>query len=208
MLDFIFPDVPACVYCGASLPMGDACESCEKTLQQNRLQEPIRFVDFLCHSAYGYHEQISTLIQGFKFDDRQYYSAYLAREMARVLRERNVRFDLITAVPLHKKREKFRGYNQAALIADALAEIYGSEKRNILKRIKNTKPQSLLERSERQANVRDAFVLEKDADVFGKKILLVDDVITVGATMQNCVKVLLESGAKEVVAATFAAAIH
>ena len=106
-------------------------------------------------------------------------------------------FTLVTGVPLHKSRQKERGFNQSFLIAEKVAEYLSipfDEK--VLKRVKNTKVQSGLVRRERVKNIKGAFELV--GDVKDKKVLLVDDVWTTGSTMRECVKTMKKNGAKEV----------
>lgn len=103
----------------------------------------------------------------------------------------------IISVPLHKKRIKFRGFNQSDLIAKRISKLTGMEYReDALKRIKETKSQINLSRIRRIDNVSNSFTLNKD--IKGKKIYLVDDVITTGSTIEERAKVLAEGGAKEV----------
>jgi ComF family protein len=106
----------------------------------------------------------------------------------------------VTEVPLHVRRERWRGFNQAALLAEALAGYYGWEYHGrVLKRIQQRKPQMSLSRKERLTNVRGVFELGVGTEVIGRKRwLLVDDVWTTGATMRECGKVLKRAGAKEV----------
>ena len=106
-------------------------------------------------------------------------------------------FTLVTGVPLHKSRQKERGFNQSSLIAEKVADYLSIPfDENVLKRVKNTKIQSGLVRKERMKNIRGAFELVED--VKGKKVLLVDDVWTTGSTMRECVKVMKKNGAREV----------
>jgi ComF family protein len=107
------------------------------------------------------------------------------------------KFSLVTCVPLHKSRLKERGYNQAALIGERIAkymQIPFDEK--LLKRIKKTKVQSGLVRSERVKNIKGAFELV--GEIRGKRVLLVDDVWTTGSTMRECSRVIKINGANEV----------
>ncbi len=112
-------------------------------------------------------------------------------------------FDVVTAVPLNPVRQKERGYNQSALIAKQLSNLtripFSS---NLLKRLRNTPSQTRLNREQRKENVKDAFAVQ--GDVEGKRILLVDDVITTGSTLNECAKVLKQNGANWVTAAAMA----
>lgn len=116
--------------------------------------------------------------------------------------------DIIVPVPLHRRRKFFRKYNQSALLAAALAGRLDANKTkyapSLLKRVRATTPQTKLNYKERKENVYDAFSVLKNAQIEGKTILLVDDVMTTGATMNACAKALLEAGAKRVNGLVFA----
>ena len=114
--------------------------------------------------------------------------------------------DLLIPIPLHKVKQRSRGFNQSELIADAITEVSSIEKDySILIRHRYTRNQAALPMKERAENVKGAFSVVNNLKIKGKKIILVDDVITTGSTMLECIKTLKEAGAKEVVA--FAAAI-
>jgi ComF family protein len=103
-------------------------------------------------------------------------------------------------VPLHRSRKRARGFNQADEIARHLAVPAA----NVLKRVRPTASQTDLPAAERHANVRNAFVLGRHADVSGLVVVLVDDVSTTGATLESCARVLVDAGAREVRALTAA----
>jgi len=113
-------------------------------------------------------------------------------------------FDVIVPVPLHKKRMDERGFNQAEILAREISRATKiSIEKNILKRTKNTPSQRNFDRKGRFENVKGAFFSKS---VAGKKVILVDDVFTTGATISSCEKALRGKGAKEVVALVFARA--
>jgi ComF family protein len=110
-----------------------------------------------------------------------------------------MRIDLILSIPLHTKRLKERGYNQSILIAKALESYTGiSCEFGCLERVRWTVPQVELKRSLREKNVRGAFRVSRPEMIKGKKVLLVDDVLTTGATVNEATKALMNSGTKEV----------
>jgi ComF family protein len=118
------------------------------------------------------------------------------------------RADLIIPVPLHPKRLRWRGFNQSALLARQISRMYGIPMDPfVLRREHETAPQTQLVEDERRRNVRGAFALHRDRSVDGKSILLVDDVYTSGATVNECSRVLRRSGAKEVFVVTLARAV-
>jgi len=111
--------------------------------------------------------------------------------------------DVICHVPLHDKRRKSRGFDQAEELAQQLSRLTGKPFVRALKRVRNTPTQTKLSAAERQRNVADAF--ESVCPVSGRA-LLVDDVLTTGATAAECASALLKSGAQTVVVLTFARA--
>jgi ComF family protein len=115
--------------------------------------------------------------------------------------------DAIIPVPLHPKRKKERGFNQARVIAKELARIKGVELvERCLVKIKNIVPQTSLEAEQRKKNVRGAFRVKGEERLKGKIVLLVDDVYTTGSTLKECSRVLRKAGVKEVRALTVAQA--
>jgi ComF family protein len=104
--------------------------------------------------------------------------------------------DLLVAVPLHVRRLKERGFNQALLLAQAFPD--KPLAREALIRVRHTVPQSGLNPRERRENVKRAFAAPRPEDLKGKNVLLIDDVYTTGATVRECAKVLLKAGAREV----------
>jgi ComF family protein len=117
-------------------------------------------------------------------------------------------FDLMLAVPLHPQRLRQRGFNQSILLARRLSRTHSIPlDLKSLQRTRQTQPQTHLSGSERQKNIRGAFEVRKPEVISGKHVLLIDDVFTTGATVQECSKVLLKAGAKEVDVLTLARAL-
>ena len=106
-------------------------------------------------------------------------------------------------IPLHKTKFKERGYNQSEFIAKGINNILKKKERfDIVRRTKYTKSQALLSPEERKTNVKNVFEIDEVYKISDKIILLVDDVLTTGSTINNCALALLEKGAKRVDAAT------
>jgi len=113
-------------------------------------------------------------------------------------------FDAIVPVPLHSKRLREREFNQAALLAAEVARVANIPVRDVLLRARYTGTQTALDRTARRQNLRNAFSLRKNADVTDQNLLLIDDVLTTGSTLDACAAVLLEQGAESVRALTLA----
>lgn len=115
--------------------------------------------------------------------------------------------DVIIPVPLHRKRLRQRGFNQAVLLGEVFAKKWGLPLlRNSLRRVRWTEPQVNLSAAKRLENVSGAFALAGACDLSGRRVLLVDDVYTTGSTVNECAKVLKHAGAEAVIAVTVARA--
>ena len=158
------------------------------------------------YAATEYHDKtISELVIRLKFHGVAGISDVLAGllilhlELARFARKDG---QIIIPVPLHKKRLRERTYNQAELVAKKIAQYLGLPMRvDVLKRIKNTSPQTeISDRRARRENIKNAFACARPEAVKGKTIILVDDVATTGATLNECGRALRQSGARSVIA--------
>ena len=113
--------------------------------------------------------------------------------------------DLITWVPLSRKRLRKRGYDQAKLIAEAVSVRLGVPCVPVLRKLRNIRAQSSLQDAvQRQRNIRNVYSVSEPEKIRGKRILLIDDIVTTGATLSECARTLREAGAAEVIAAAAA----
>lgn len=146
------------------------------------------------------------LAANLKFHDRTHLAKSMAQMMFNAGGEVLKTADIIAPIPLHRRRKFFRKYNQSALLAEALTKhaTKAEYMPNLLKRVRATTPQTRLNYKERKENVFAAFELLKNTQIEGKTILLIDDVMTTGATMNACAKALREGGAKQVNGLVFA----
>ncbi len=143
------------------------------------------------------------MILRFKFGNCPQLSSPFAHLMASLLEKRKVEVDLVTAVPLARLRQRARGYNQARLLATQLASVFALPYSDTLIRPQETRAQSRLTREKRLLNVVGAFRPATEP-IAGKRILLVDDVYTTGATVKECARILLKAGARSVIVITLA----
>jgi ComF family protein len=160
-------------------------------------------------AAYRSRGLVRKLVHEFKYGHHRYLQYPLADWLGETLRDPRLggrRIDLIVPVPLHPARERERGFNQAALLAELLARKTALPLRPLLERIRYTTTQTAYDRAERMENLRDAFRLRKNRDVRGLHVLLIDDVLTTGSTLSECARVLKRGGALSVYAATAARA--
>lgn len=209
LLDLVFP--PKCPFCQAVLddPKAPVCPDCQKKLPWLLGSEALRAVDGTagCLSPLAYRDGVPEAVRRYKFPGNPSYSrpfGLLAAQCVRDNLERPV--DLVTWVPLSRKRKKRRGFDQAQRMAQAAAKELGIPARGLLEKVRDNGPQSHLEdEAARRANVQGAYRLAEE-DLSGLRILLVDDVVTTGSTMGECARLLSEGGAAEVWGLTLAQA--
>ena len=208
MLRLIYP--PKCVLCGKLLPseVTDLCHDCRKDAPEfTRAKRNIPFIA-QWRAIWYYKDTVRKSIHRFKFGNRRSYAETYARLMAVDLQDNLLeKADIITWVPVSFLRKFRRGYDQSALVANALAKESGLNCAPLLKKIRHTPPQSGIRTAEaRRANVQGAYKPVRKTPFAGKRILLIDDVVTTGATASECAKTLLLAGAKEVYFAAVVAA--
>ncbi len=143
----------------------------------------------------------------YKFRRKRSYGKHFGDLLAKKVEEDlGECFDVIVYVPVSFSRKLKRGYDQVHIIAKAAARHYGMKPKKVLKKIRNNAAQSSLKTVlERENNVRDAYRVTDPDLVLGKRVLLIDDIITTGATVKECARVLRAAGAKEVLCAAVAA---
>jgi ComF family protein len=149
----------------------------------------------------SYENTLRELIHLFKYSEIRPLARPLGAFIARAI-PREHRFDLIIPMPLHWKKRWSRGYNQSELLAKEVSRRWGVPVKKIVRRIKPTAPQAGLTHSKRRLNVRGAFAT--GANLKGLRVLLIDDVLTTGATAGACASVLKRAGASHVAVAAVA----
>lgn len=203
----LFPE--KCVFCGKLLqrPELDLCASC--TAGQPLIQRPKKKIPFLSgwQAVWYYEDGVRDSLLRYKFSRRRSYAEAYARFLAMTLLDRQEEYELITWVPVSPRRKLERGYDQVELLAYALGRQLGRTPVRCLKKIRHTPAQSGIQGlAQRRANVLGAYKALCPEQIAGKRILLLDDIITTGSTISECAKVLLTAGAKEVYGAAIAAA--
>lgn len=199
ILAFFFPT--RCILCGrAGGVNGDfLCPDCEK-LPAERIYRHfaihVRRQDYTleCRAPMQYKEPFRSTLWRFKFRDETRLARPLAKRMALILEEGRV-YDCIVPVPISRERQRERGYNQSALLAEALAAETGIPCRALLAKTEDNRTQHRLTAKEREQNVRGVYRAEACR---GLRILLVDDIVTTGATARECARVLYRAGAENV----------
>jgi ComF family protein len=158
-------------------------------------------------AAVRYDDIARALVHRFKYGDRLDLAPMMGRWMARAGRELLAGADALVPVPLHWRRLWARRFNQSAALAGAVAEIAGTHVlHGALQRVRATSQQVGLNKTERAENVQGAFKVapERKAEIAGKRLVLVDDVLTSGATAEACTRALRRAGAGQVDVLVFA----
>jgi ComF family protein len=144
-----------------------------------------------------FDDAAAAVVHALKYGGRPALAAPLGPLLAGAVSGPWRRPDLVLEVPLHAARERERGYNQAALLADALADALGAPRlHGALRRVRATAPQARLGEAARRANVAGAFAAVRPAWLAARRVLVVDDVMTTGATLAACLEALRAAGAK------------
>lgn len=210
VLDLLFP--PKCPYCQKILddPRAPVCPECQPKLPWLEGKSGERKIDFAdgCFSPLAYQDSVPEAVHRYKFGRVRALAKPFAALMVQCLADRlPEEADLICWAPLSKKRLRERGFDQAELLAREVGRLLAVPAASALEKTRNTGPQSELEEeSARQANARGAYALLPGTDLKGKRVVLVDDVVTSGSTLSECAALLRQCGAERVFCLTLARA--
>ena len=234
LLDFVYPQT--CPICRNHLKREekDLCDDCWKALAlvpspycpycKVFLENEGEIADHHCaclskpeerrilavRSLGTFDDHYQKLVHRLKYEKKIHLGRRLAQKLGESVSEEKefAGCDMVIPVPLHRARERERGFNQSEVLAEGISRVIGiSLAKDILKRKRNTKDQTYLNAQQRAENVRGAFVVTQPENIDGKSVILVDDVMTTGATLNECARMLLEAGATRVFAATLAVVV-
>jgi|APSaa5957512622_1039677.scaffolds.fasta_scaffold30747_2 competence protein ComFC len=196
--DTAMPHIDKCVAC--SIEKGVESFLCKRCCDEinARKHGDTKAKDLCAFSVYDYEGLVSKVVRDYKYNGKRYLCAYIASEMAAAVKGD---YSAICHVPLHKKRLRRRGFDQAELLAKGIAKITDIPFVRAAKRTRNTRTQVSLGLVQRQENMKGAFV---STGPISGNVVLVDDVLTTGATAAECAAVLLGAGASDVFVLTFA----
>jgi competence protein ComFC len=196
------------------MPYIDKCEACgvEKGVVNSLCKQCLRELVKLKHgdteakdlsafAVYDYTGLVGKIIRDYKYNGKRYLSAFMAKQMAVAVKGG---YSAICYVPLHKKRRRQRGFDQAELLAQGISETTGIPFVRAAKRIRNTRTQVSLGLKQRRENMKRAFV---STETISGNVVLVDDVLTTGATASECASALVQAGASSVFVLTFARSV-
>lgn len=204
ILDLIYPNV--CGFCN-TICKESLCNECEEKIQPKLLCNIDNYENdntkyFSKHLYLFKYDEIRKKILDYKFNDK----AYLYKTFSKIIIKNEKicgflkKYDIIIPVPIHKKRMKIRGYNQSDLIVKEITKKIDDIRleNNVLLKIQNTKPQSTLNKLERNENAKNAYMVKNVDKVKNKSVLLFDDIFTTGNTVNECSRLLKLSGAKDI----------
>lgn len=204
LLDLLFP--PHCAFCGR-IGAGSVCPACAAVLPRLARQRREGASFGVCAVPLRYEGMAREAILRLKFRGRRGAAAGLGALLAQCAAEElGGQFDTVTWAPVSERRGRERGYDQAYLLARAAARLWDAKPARLLVKRRDNPPQSGLSASARRANVLGAYAVADAEAVRGARVLLVDDVITTGATLAECARVLRDAGAQSVVCACVASA--
>ena len=198
---------PLCIVCGVPVDasrnesQGGWCRACSAS--------PPAFTQARAISRYRADDEerapVPSMIRRHKYGRDQSLTHALAECLGEPMPLGENDYDLVVPVPLHRARLRWRGFNQAALIGISIARRMGRplDASNLI-RTRATPSQTAKDRQERHRNVRDAFQVRRPARIVNRRILLIDDVMTTGATVDECARALLAAGARRVDVLTLA----
>ncbi|SKC55931.1 ComF family protein [Maledivibacter halophilus] len=230
LLNFIFPRNIYCILCGRPIDRDEEysiCHKCKLKLKFiggktcNKCGKPINdlYIDEICHecisnlhfftkaiSCIEYDDLSKKIIYDLKYNKKRYIAYHIAEIIYdRLVDEKINSIDMIIPVPLHPAKERARSFNQVNIIGRHLSRMANIDLDNkTLIRSKHTITQNKLTKEERRKNLEDAFKVAKRNGIINKNILIIDDIYTTGATINQCSRVLIENGAQNIYAATFA----
>ncbi|MFH1361317.1 MAG: ComF family protein, partial [bacterium] len=182
------------------------CEVCKKPGREHLCPECFAEIKFMkphmgIYSVAVYEGVLRQAIRRFKFNKRKKLAQPLGVLMVQYLSQTPLEMkelDLIIPVPLHKKRHQERGFNQAEHLANVVGKYHEIPVQPVLERVKNTLANFDLPREKRFHNIREAFQVTDQAAVENKRVLLLDDIYTTGATIAECSATLKKAGAKRI----------
>lgn len=220
LLDIIFPSI--CLNCRKELinENGSVCNNCIDSIKTNnstfcpvcraRLPNNQKIchqkVTFILAAAGEYGEStLQNIIKLFKYQGIENLAPVLGKIIIKYLNSLNPKISILNSViipiPLHKNRERQRGFNQSKLLAKYISDYFNLPLVEGIERTKKTKPQAQIKnKEERLKNISDCFKIKNPESIKGKNIILVDDVFTTGDTINEAVKILKENDAKNIIA--------
>jgi ComF family protein len=205
-VNLLFP--ARCIFCRKYLPPDSTkmyCESCRLYIESfSSHEKPIP--KGVCLYSLDYAADVRRAILAFKFRHRPQYAVPFGQILAPIAAKLHA--DAITYAPVSALRLTQRGYDQSRLLAKAVGRELGIPVVRALYKRRHNRRQSRLDHNARAANVQDVYAARVSAELYGRRVILIDDVVTTGSTMAQCRDVLLDAGVGEVICVALASAIQ
>lgn len=200
LLDLCYP--PHCALCHRLLNEEEqgVCRFCRRKYENSCIRRELPNTK-LCVAPFRYEDQVRDSILRYKFHGVTAYGAAYAEFLAKCIDESDISCDIITWVPLSRRRLRRRGYDQARILAEETARRLDIPCEQLLKKIKNTRPQSGIHDAEaRRQNAKGVYFCCAPERVRDMRVLVVDDIVTTGSTLSACASELLKAGCADVYA--------
>lgn len=205
MDNLLFPTRNLCFFCKARTEdiREFICPDCRSLLEivHKEVESGSNYIDRV-YFTLNYNRFTKELVHRFKFNSHSYLYKPLASLMMGTISKKDIEdIDLIMFIPIHWRKEAIRGYNQSELLASYISKSLDIpiSNKNLIKR-KWTKEQNKLDKISRLKNLKDSFYVKNPSEIYDKNILLIDDIITTGTTFDESSKLLMENGAKKIMA--------
>lgn len=199
LLDWIYKK--KCYFCGSSKESLNMCSSCFDEIEYLPIEANRQIAGINVYCAGIYENNLQKLIRGLKYHrqkDLAHYQAKIMYNYWKLLPDKKSDYQVVP-IPLFKTREKNRKYNHMALVAEEFSKLSGYKTNlELVKRVKDTKPQYKLNRNQRMENLANAFIINKDKLLSGR-ILLIDDICTTGSTFESIIIELQKNGITDIV---------
>ena len=205
-LDLLFP--PKCPFCGKVQEKRCICPGCQKALPWAEGDQGLKRLPggTVCAAPLWYEDLVRDGLLRFKFQGASAAAEPMGELIAQCAAERfSGEFDVVTWVPVSRRRLRKRGYDQAQLLAESACRVWGVKPERLLRKVQDNPAQSgLTEAAARRANVLGVYEAVGPEQIQGRRVLLVDDICTTGATLAECARTLRSAGAAQVVCVTAA----
>lgn len=188
MIDYVFYSSQYCLLCKEDKSETYICKSCKERIEYIDGQRELE--GGICYYATFYNKFIQEKIKAFKYEQATYLARVFAEILYNYYNKLNLDIDYVTFVPMYRKDEFKRGYNQAQLMAKYFAKYAGIEMLEIFEKKHSTKNQNKLNKKERMTNLENSFIIIDGEKIKGKKILIIDDIVTTGTTLEVLIATL------------------
>lgn len=191
LTDYLFYSNEYCKFCLDEKSNSNICKTCIERLEFIKSKRELKYG--ICYYPLFYNNYIRYLIKKFKYEKCTYLAKPFAEIIYKFYLSIDEDFDYISYVPMYPKDEFDRGYNQAELLAREFSKLSGIDLIEIAKKNKKTKHQNKIDRNERYQNLMSSIEIIRDLEIENKKILIIDDLVTTGSTLNILAKEIVES---------------